>query len=155
MLLGRAGPTARAHGQAGRGQDRVGSGWAADACYWVGQCRWPAHAAGRGSAEAGGAEPGGRCVLLGGVRRGWRVQPGGARPRQAEPMTGMHRTAGLGWGRHEVAEGLGRPSVDEGRRGKMGPATGVLCRAGPIQGRAGRGQPSAVGVEPGWPVRGE
>jgi hypothetical protein len=70
-------------------------------------------------------------------------------------MTGMHCTAGLGLGRHEVAEGLGRPSVDEGRRGKMGPATGVLCRAGPIQGRAGRGQPSAVGVEPGWPACGE
>jgi hypothetical protein len=69
--------------------------------------------AGLGTAEAGGVELG-----MAEARRGQRVRLSGARPRQAGPMAGEHCGAWLGRGRHETAEGLGRPDVSEGRRGE-------------------------------------
>jgi hypothetical protein len=44
----------------------------------------------------GGAGPGGRCALLGRVRRGRRTRPGGARPRQAGPACAAGRGGAAG-----------------------------------------------------------
>jgi hypothetical protein len=93
--------------------------------------------AGRSRGKAG---PGGRHALLGG----------------AGPTTGTCCRAGLGRGRHEVAEGLGRLGIGEGRRGETGPvhatergrAAGTWSRQGgwPACGERGAGVAGAWGA---------
>jgi hypothetical protein len=141
VLLGGAGPTTGTHDRAGRGRGRRGR--ARRPARAVGQGEMgPARSTGRGTVEAGGA---GACCEAGLVR-----------------------------GRHEAVKGLRRPGVGEGRWGETGPTRaagwGVADgrrtlrggterpvsgrgKAGPSQGRAGRGRPGVWGVgSQGWPV---
>jgi hypothetical protein len=98
----------------------------------------------RAGRSRGRAGPGGRHALLGG----------------AGLTTGAHCRAGLGRGRHEVAEGLGRLGIGEGRRGETGPvhatewgrAAGTWSRQGgwPAHGERGAGGGQCMGSrEPG------
>jgi hypothetical protein len=88
---------------------------------WVGRGAAERGRAGRPASAAGGAGPMAGAEQ-GGARRGWCVRAGGARPRQTGPAACACCAVGPGWGRHEVAEGLGQQGIGEGRRGEMGPA---------------------------------
>jgi hypothetical protein len=76
---------------------------------------------------AGWGRADGQCALLGGTR----------------------------WGRYEVVEGHGRPGVDEGRRGEMGPTRAAgrgVAKAGRAWLGLSRGGRRVGSGEPGWPV---